>query len=214
MCPHLPPRPHLSPSALFPRRVKRSGNAYTVVFSSVDGLPFSSWLSSSWTPSGSEGCGAGCLPAGSSPGTCACSATCWSLRPPVEHSLPSPSLPGIICRGISFLPPPPSPPARPKSGMTQDPPWAPLPAHPWSCPQSPVLKGEGSLQMLLNASPQHPPGDWPRVLWGRSTLTRLRLHEEGRHQACCVHCCASRCIRSHDPATGHGKGSPPLCGEM
>lgn len=151
--------------------MKRSGNAYTVGFSSVDGLPFSSWLASSWTPRGSQGCGAGCLPAGSSPGTCACSATCWCLHPPVGHSLPPPSLPGIIyllaVEGSVSCPHPlhlqlHTP--RPESGMTQDPPWAPLPAHPWSCPQSPVLKGEGSLQMLLNASPQHPPGDWPRVM--------------------------------------------------
>ena len=34
-----------------------------------------------------------------------------------------------------------------------------------------------------------------------------RLHAKGRHQACCVHCCASCCIHRHDPAPGCRKGS-------
>ena len=70
-----------------------------------------------------------------------------------------------------------------------------------------VLTSEGSLQMLLNASPQHPSRSRPLVLSGCSTLTRSRLQGKGGHQACCMHCCASCCVHRHDPAPGLGNAA-------
>lgn len=70
-----------------------------------------------------------------------------------------------------------------------------------------VLTGEGSLQMLLNASPQHPSRGRPLVLLGCSTLARSRLQGKGRRQACCMHCCASCCVHRHDPAPGLGNAA-------
>lgn len=123
---------------------------------------------------GVQGWGVGCRPSRKQPWHLCLQRhlpVSWCLRPPVGHSLPLPSLSGIICllavEGSVSCPHPLHPQLhtpRAESGMTQDPPWAPLPAHPWSCPQSPVLKGEGSLQMLLNASPQHPSGGLARFL--------------------------------------------------
>ena len=104
---------------------------------------------------------------------------------------------------------------RPASGMTQDPPWAPLPAHPWSV-SSIHLRGQvrvpsrSSQRLHANILPEVNPVSCRDVPLSPSP----QLHGEGRHQACCMHCYGSCCIHRRDPAPGCRKGSPTAgCGE-
>lgn len=109
---------------------------------------------------------------------------------------------GVAQQRAALTPAPHTP--RPASGVTQDPPWASLTLG--QCPQS-CADRRG---FPPNAPKCFTPAPFPQsapCLLGCSTLTRSRLHGKGRRQACCMHCCASCCVHTYDPAPGLGNAA-------